>query len=116
MQANVVVTDDAITGTLHFIEGGLAPDGYLAGDGHFLALKFDADDWSDYDSVKIGLVPSAGAGMQELINDPDKNCVMKIAGRIGDTPQRFKIELKKGSKVNTKLYDLSQLVLEDDGV
>ena len=28
----------------------------------------------------MGLQPSAGTGLQELINDPDKSVVMKIAG------------------------------------
>lgn len=111
-----MVTGNKITGTLHFIEGGLAPSGYLAGDGNFLALKFTATDWDAYDSVKIGLVPSAGAGMQELIEDPDKNAVMKIAGQIDGVPQRFKIVLKKGTKETTTIYDLSGLVLEDDSV
>lgn len=117
MQANVEVTDNAITGTLHFIEGGLAPSGPLAGDGNFLALKFSATNWNAYDTAKVGLVPSAsGMDLVDIKSDPDKNGVFKIAGMVGDTPQRFKVELTKDGVVQTKIYDLSGLVLEDDSV
>ena len=117
MQANLTVTDNAITGTLHFIEGGLSPSGPLAGDGNFMALKFSATNWNDYDTAKVGLVPSAsGMDLVDIKSDPDKNGVFKVAGMVGDTPQRFKVELTKGGVVQTKLYDLSGLVLEDDSV
>lgn len=117
MQADVVVTDNAITGTLHFIEGGLAPSGPLAGDGNFLALKFSADNWNAYDTAKVGLVPSAsGMGLVDIKSDPDKNGVFKVAGMVGDVPQRFKVELTKDGIVQSKVYDLSGLVLEDDSV
>ena len=65
MQDGVVIQDKNITGTLKYIEGGIAQSGPLAGSGNFLALKFDAD-WSKYTSVKIGLQPSKGTGLVEL--------------------------------------------------
>jgi len=52
----------------------------------------------------------------DIKSDPDKNGVFKIAGMVGDTPQRFKVELTKDGVVQTKVYDLSGLVLEDDSV
>ena len=73
------MTNGTITGDVYFIEGGLAPSGYLAGDGYFLWLQCtDIDEGAD--SLKVGLQPSAGAGMQEMIDDPDHSVVMKIAG------------------------------------
>lgn len=85
MQSDLSVSGDTITGTLKFIEGGLAESGPLAGDGHFMALKFLPvnGEWSDFDSVKVGLDPSQGTGLVEILNDPDKNGVFKIA----ETPQ-----------------------------
>ena len=78
MQNDITVSNNTITGELYFIEGGLAPSGYLAGDGYFMFLKASNIDESA-DSLLVGLDPSAGSGLQELINDPDKSVVMKVA-------------------------------------
>lgn len=109
-QTNVAVADGKITGTLAFIEGGLASSGPLAGDGNFLALKFSADDWNDFTSVKVGLDPSAGTGLVEIKDDPDKNGVFKIA----NNNQKFKVVATDGVDTITTTYDLSQLVLETE--
>lgn len=109
MQTGVEVTDDAITGTLHFIEGGLADSGPLAGDGNFLALKYSNID-EDATSVKIGLEPSYGTGMVELMGDPDMNSVCKIH----DTTQKFKVVQTNGVKTRTQVYSLSGLTLETE--
>lgn len=116
MQSDVAVTGKKITGTLKFIEGGLAESGPLAGDGNFLALKFDAD-WDNYESVKVGLVPSStGMELVELITDPDKNGVFKISGEVDGVQQVFKVVSTDGTYTKTDVYDISGLVLEDDGV
>lgn len=113
-QSDVAVADGKITGTLEFIAGGLSPSGPLSGDGNFLALKFGSDDWSKYTSVKVGLEPSAGTGLVEIIDDPDKNGVFKIAGTIGGVRQVLKIVSKNAdNETITSIYDLSDLVLED---
>lgn len=75
------------------------------GAGHFLVLKFTTEDWSDFTSVKVGLDPSEGSGLVEIINDPDKSGVFKVTN---DVVQRFKV-VADGS---TRTYDLSGLVLE----
>ena len=111
MQSGVKVVDDAITGELEFIEGGLAQSGPLAGDGYFLALKFVADSWSDYTSVKVSLYPSASnMDPVEVITDPDKNGVFKISS----TDQKFRITATKGVSSITKEYSLKGLVLKED--
>lgn len=112
MQTNVTVADNAITGTLHFIEGGLAETGYLAGDGNFLALKFSAENWNDFTSVKVGLDPSSESGLVEILNDPDKNGVFKVAGEIEGVPQIFKVVTTMNGVQNTQNYSLSGLTLE----
>lgn len=111
MQKDIVVSNGEITGTLYFIEGGLSPSGPLAGDGYFMALKFtDLDD--DAVSVKVGLDPSQGTGLVEIINDPDKNGVFKIR----DNQQVFQTvsEDASGNKT-TKTYSLARLRLQDTG-
>lgn len=107
MQTGVSITNNIISGRLHFIEGGLAESGPLAGDGYFLALQFSSDDWTDYTSVKVGLDPSAGTGLVEIIEDPDKNGVFKI----NSTTQDFKIVATDGEHTTTRVFKLSGLTL-----
>lgn len=85
--------------------------GPLAGPGNFLALKLTADDWTAFDSVKVGLNPSQGTGLVEIINDPDKNIVMKINDK---ERQMFEVLATKNGKQTSKTYSLSGLVLESD--
>lgn len=111
MQTDVAVEGKKISGTLHFIEGGLAASGPLAGDGYFLALKFsDTDEAAT--SVLVGLQPSQGTGLVEIINDPDQNGVFKIK----DTKQKFVVVDSNDEKKTKTVYDLSGLILEEVGV
>lgn len=109
MQEDVVVSKNSISGTLKFIEGGIAETGPLAGDGNFLALKFSNID-PKATSVKVGLSPSQGTGLVELIGDPDMNGVFKITS----IEQKFVVQVTTPEEVETTEYDLSELVLEDE--
>ena len=91
LQENVVVAEDVITGTIHYVTGYTGFDSDPANqEGNFLALNFANNDFSNFTSVKVGLDPSAGSGLVEIINDPDKNGVF----RISSTSQKFKIVSK----------------------
>lgn len=109
LQTDVTVTGDKITGSLKYIEGGLADSGPLAGSGHFLALK-----WSNLasgtNSLKVGLVPSAsGMPLQECFDDNDRNGVFKIT----DVNQVFEIvQADAAGHKNIQFYDLTGLTLE----
>lgn len=107
----MAVSGNSITGTLKFIEGGLSPAGPLSGDGYFLALKISNID-ADATSVKVGLSPSQGTGLVEIIDDPDKNLVAKIASK----DQVFIVEQSdnKGNKFTQHFY-LHGLTLEPAG-
>lgn len=94
-----------ITGTLYKQTGSNALTDYW-GEGYFLALQFNSSDWSKYDSVKVGLEPSEGSGLVEIIDDPDKNGVFKVTS---PSLQVFKIVAKKGSETVETTYDLSDL-------
>lgn len=109
MQKNdIAVKGNKITGTLKFIEGGIAQSGPLAGDGYFMALKFtDPDD--DATSHAVGLVPTYGTGMVEL--DSDMNAVFKINDKDN---QVLKVVSSNSDKITTKTYDLSYLKLSKD--
>ncbi len=80
-------------------------------EGNYLALNFVNNDFSQFTSVKVGLVPSSiGMDLVEIINDPDKNGVF----RVTSTTQKFKIQSTSvDGVINTQEFDLSGLVLED---
>lgn len=106
MQSDVIVSNDAITGTLKKLETGDLVDAW--GEGYFLALKFsDIPDTAT--SVKVGLDPSYGNGLVEIITDPDRNGAWKITD---PDEQVFKVVTTDGTNTVEKTYDLSGLVLE----
>lgn len=108
MQTNVVVADGTVTGTLKFIQNGLAGSGPLAGDGNFLALKFIDNNTAD--SIKVGLVPSA-SNMDLVELDSDMNGVFKITGSLN---QKLKVVTTKNGVSKTQSFDLSTLTLEEE--
>jgi len=61
-------------------------------------------------SVKVGLDPSQGSGLVELLGDPDMNGVFKITNK--DT-QTFVVEKSDGITTTRQVYDLSGLTCED---
>lgn len=109
-QTGVTVDGNKIKGTLKYIEGGLSPSGPLAGDGHFIALK-----WSDPDanatSLTVGLVPSAsGMAPVECIDDTDRNGVFKVTS----TDQKLVFKQTGAGHTNVQTFDLD-VTLEDTG-
>jgi len=95
-----------ITGTLYKQTGSNALTDHW-GEGYFIALQFNSANWSNYDSVKVGLEPSEGSGLVEILNDPDKNGVFKITS---PSEQVFKVVAKKGTKTVEETYSLTDLV------
>ena len=74
-------------------------------------MKFSAANWSNYTSVKVGLEPSYGTGLVEIINDPDKNGVFKIADKDA---QLVKVVCRNATTETVKTYSMRDLVLESD--
>ena len=110
-QDNVAVAGGEITGELTFIESGLSPSGPLAGDGYFLALKFDNfSSGLTYANVKVGLVPSA-SGMDLVTLDSDKNVVFKITDKDNQILKVVQSD-SQGHK-NIQLFGLSGLTLAE---
>ena len=106
MQEDVVVGDDEIVGTLKYLDSGDLVTTW--GAGNFMALNFVNNDFSKYSSVRVGMDPSQGSGLVEIINDLDKNGVFKVTNK--DT-QVFKIvstDAETG-EINTQTFDLSGL-------
>ena len=106
--ADVAIADGRATGTLKYIDSGVLAQDW--GAGYFLALKFVGTAAANATSVLVGLQPSAGAGLQEIINDPDQNGVFKITNK---DIQKFKVVITNGETTKTQLIDLSGLTLGD---
>ena len=108
MQTDVTIEGKTISGTLKFIEGGLAEEGYLAGDGYFIALT-----WSEpaegITSVKVGLVPSLESGLVEGISDPDRTLVAKVTPSMN---QKAVFVQSDGKGVRAQYFNLD-LEFED---
>ena len=109
MQSNVTVSGDSIKGTLKWLDGDNAIT-QVWGEGNFLCLKFTADDWSDYTSVKVGLEPSAGSGLVEIKDDDTHDGVFKISNK----KQKFVVVATNGIRTITKKYRLSGLTLQSE--
>ena len=106
IQSNIVVSDGQITGTLNFIEGGLADSGPLADDGYFIALtQSDFPTGQTYANCKVGLRPSMGTGLVTLTDDGIM--VAKIADKIN---QNYIVQTIQGGLTIEQEYDLSGLV------
>lgn len=111
MQEDIAVADGEVTGTLKFIDGGLSPSGPLAGDGHFIALKFsNFSSGLTYANVKVGIVPTHGTGMVTL--DSDCDAVFKVE----DNNQKIKtIQTDASGHKNVQYFSLKKVVLEPKG-
>ena len=107
IQSDVVVSGNKITGTLKYLEDG--PIAGYWGAGNFLALKF-ADLDPNATSIKVGMNPSEGSGLQEIIGDPNLNGVFKITDK---DVQKFRVVISDGHMTKTTDYDLSDLTVLD---
>lgn len=113
LQTGVTVANGAITGTLKYYSDSTKALVQDWGAGNFLAVKFSNID-ADATSVLVGLEPSEGGGLVELIDDPDKNGVFKITDK---STQKFKVIQsctgRDGSTYTTvQTYSLSGLTCE----
>lgn len=110
IQSDVALTGKAFSGTLKYLDGNNAIVNQW-GAGNFLAITFSATDWTAYDSVLVGLNPTQGAGMQELIGHlDDLDSVFKIGN---DAVQKFVVIATKGTKQTKQVYDLTGLTLAE---
>lgn len=111
MQSGVTFGNGKVTGTLKYLSGSNAITD-VWGEGYFLCFNMTDSTWTGYTSVKVGLTPSAGSGLAEIINDPDKNGICKVSDK---NQQLFTIVSTNGTQTRTKAYSLADLVLEPAG-
>lgn len=105
LQSDVSIADGIITGTLKYLGSGALVDTW--GAGNFIALKFSGDAFDNATSIKVGMSPSQGSGLVEVINDPDRNGAFKVTS----TTQTFVVEVTSGTETKKATYDLTGLTL-----
>jgi len=108
MQTGIRVADGAITGTLKYLDTGDLVTTW--GAGNFLALKFSGDAFEDATSIKVGLDPSQGSGLVEIIDDPDRNGAFKVT----NNEQMFIVEVANAGGTKRVAYDLTGLALNEE--
>ena len=105
LQTDVSISGGAATGTLHKVTTGALKKDW--GEGYFMVVKFsDLDE--DATSILVGLEPSEGSGLVELINDPDKNAVFKVTDKV---KQKLVVMQRCTGFVKVQRVDLSGLTL-----
>ena len=109
IQTDVVVSDDDIAGTLSYYDDEDSDLVKKWGAGNFLALKFGVPEGAT--SCKVGLDPSEGSGLVEIIDDPDRNGVFKITDKDA---QEFMVKLTVNETEYTQTYGLDSLVCETE--
>ena len=95
-----------ITGTLKNLDTGAIVDTW--GEGNFIAFQLSNID-SRATSVMVGMDPSEGSGLVEIIDDPDLNGVFKVTNK--DT-QEFVVRTTDGTEIREDRYDLTGLTVE----
>lgn len=109
IQEDIEVEDGAITGTSKWLPLGNEITDYW-GAGNFITLKISDID-SDAVSVLVGLDPSEGSGLVEIIDDPDKNLVAKITNK---NTQKFVVkQIASNGQFLRQEYSLTGLTLEE---
>lgn len=105
-QSGVTVLGNNVVGSLTKLTSGQLVTNW--GEGYFLAMSLADNSFTGYTSVKIGLDPTAGSGLQEIINDPDKAGVFKITNK---DLQKFVVESTKDGITKRQVYNLSNLTI-----
>lgn len=107
MQADVVVGDAEITGTLHYVTGytGFNADEPGEQEGNFLALKINPDP-SDGVTVAVELVGGTKGPVQL---DSDLIIVIRVTNKDSQT---VKVTATNSKGSMTKTYSLKNLTLE----
>ena len=110
LQENVTVSNNKFKGTLKYLDEDDAIT-QVWGYGNFLAFDMSGNNYTGLTSVKVGLVPSAGTGLVELINDPDKNGICKIEDK---NVQKFRVVSTDGTNTKTQDFALNGLTVEGE--
>ena len=104
LQSNIVVGENAITGSLKHVTGYTGFSSKTSEqEGHYLALKFDVTPADAVTTVEL-----VGGTKGPVTLDADQNIVLLVKSNT----QSVKVISTKGGFSITKVYDLTGLTLE----
>lgn len=110
LQENIKIEGNQITGTLKYVASGKLVDAWHKH--YFIALEFKGIP-SDATSVKVGLEPSTGSGLVEIIDDPDKTGAFAITpDDNGNVVQKFIIKTTTPDEITTQTFEMKSLELK----
>ena len=106
LQTGLFVGRGQIVGTLKNVTTGALPAEW--GAGNFMALQFGGEAFDKAQHIYVGMDPTAGFGLVDVIADPDKSGVFKVTNKI----QNFVAVIDYGNGyTETLTFDLSGLTL-----
>ena len=108
MQSGITVSDDAIEGTLKFVDGGWDAGTWSEEEskGNYIALAVEADDGA---TVTVELV---GGVHGPTTLDDDMNIVIRVTD---EQTQTIRVISTLDGESVTKVFDLTGLTLEPEG-
>lgn len=107
LQENVVIGEDAITGTLKYVSGYTGFSSVISEQaGNYLALRIDTDEPEALTTVEL-----VGGTKGPVVLDDDMNIVLLIKDK---NSQSIKVTMETDEDSLTKTYDLSGLTLETE--
>ena len=107
LQENVVIGEDAITGTLKYVSGYTGFSSVVSEQaGNYLALRIDTDEPEALTTVEL-----VGGTKGPVVLDDDMNIVLLIRDKDA---QSIKVTMETDEDSLTKTYDLSGLTLETE--
>ena len=107
LQENVVIGEDAITGTLKYVSGYTGFSSVVSEQaGNYLALRIDTDEPEALTTVEL-----VGGTKGPVVLDDDMNIVLLIKDK---NSQSIKVTMETDEDSLTKTYDLSGLTLETE--
>lgn len=106
-QDDITVSGDAILGKLFEQTDESKVIVADKGPGYYLCLKFNSID-ADATKVMVGLEPSMGSGLVDIIDDPDKAGIFKVTYKDS---QIIKVVQYSSTSVRTQTFSLSGLEL-----
>ena len=107
LQENVVIGEDAITGTLKYVSGYTGFSSVISEQaGNYLALRIDTDEPEALTTVEL-----VGGTKGPVVLDDNMNIVLLIKDK---NSQSIKVTMETDEDSLTKTYDLSGLTLETE--
>lgn len=108
LQSDIEVKGNKITGTLKYVSEGALPEYWHLN--YFIALEFTTIP-EDATHVYIGWDQSAGTGLIDIIDDPDKAAACAVTPEGGKVTQKLIVKTETPNEIIIQKFDLSGIVL-----